>query len=224
MPRNWIIAPYEAKPRDQFDKVWQYDLTNNLISIGWESLGDVSKMSRPELAKAFAATYPERPPGAKGLITKMVWQFYREISPGDFVIARRGRKAFVVVGKVSQSAVYSPGKSPFSGHPHFLEVLWQEQPRNKDFSAIVFQRYTVAEVSEEKFRDILQGPVGVSPPPEPLESIDTNEFVLEKYLEDFIVSNFEAIFKGDMKIYEDTEGNDGQQYDTEVGPIDILAN
>jgi restriction system protein len=52
---------------------------------------------------------------------------------------------------------------------------------------------------------------------------DQNEFVLEKYLEDFIVSNFDAIFKGDPKIYKDTEGNEGQQYTTDIGPIDILA-
>jgi restriction system protein len=50
-----------------------------------------------------------------------------------------------------------------------------------------------------------------------------NEFVLEKYLEEFIVSNFKAIFKGKLKIYEDAEGIDGQQYSTEIGPIDILA-
>jgi hypothetical protein len=42
-------------------------------------------------------------------------------------------------------------------------------------------------------------------------------------LEDFIVSNFQTIFKGELKIYQDTEENDGQQYDTDIGPIDILA-
>ncbi len=52
---------------------------------------------------------------------------------------------------------------------------------------------------------------------------DPNAFVLEKYLEDFIVSNFDTIFKGELRICEDPEGNDGQQYATDVGPIDILA-
>ena len=50
MPRYWIIAPVEANPPDLFDKVWQFDLANNLISIGWSQLGDVSKLSRDELA------------------------------------------------------------------------------------------------------------------------------------------------------------------------------
>jgi len=52
---------------------------------------------------------------------------------------------------------------------------------------------------------------------------DRNEFVLEKYLEDFIVSNFDAIFKGTLRVYQDADGNDAQQYTTEIGPIDILA-
>jgi len=47
--------------------------------------------------------------------------------------------------------------------------------------------------------------------------------VLEKYLEEFIVSNFSTIFKGALKIYKETEDNDGQQYTTDIGPIDILA-
>jgi restriction system protein len=83
---------------------------------------------------------------------------------------------------------------------------------------------TLAELSEEQYRNVMKG-VGVQDDPsESLETIeDPNAFVLEKYLEDFIVSNFDTIFKGQLRIYEDAEGNDGQQYGTEIGPIDILA-
>jgi RecB family endonuclease NucS len=42
------------------------------------------------------------------------------------------------------------------------------------------------------------------------------EFVLEKYLQEFIVSNFEAIFKKKLVL-------EGEQYVTDVGDIDILA-
>ena len=35
---------------------------------------------------------------------------------------------------------------------------------------------------------------------------------LEQYLEEFIVSNFPAIFKRELEIYEDAEGNDGRQW------------
>ena len=153
----------------------------------------------------------------------MIWAFYHEIGPGDFVIARRGRKTLAAVGKVSQSAFYAPGKNPAHDYPNFLEVSWLEQPRDKLFPSVVFPMCALAELSEEQFRK-LEGSVVGNGPPEPPETIeDPNAFVLEKYLEDFIVSNFDTIFKGELKIYEDAEGNDGQQYATEIGPIDILA-
>ena len=224
MARYWVIAPVESKPPDLFDKVWEFDLANNLISIGWEQLGDVSIMSRQELSEAVASAYPSSPPQTKGLYTNMIWAFYHEIGPGDFVIARRGRKTLAAVGKVNRLAFYAPGKSPAQGHPNFLEVAWQEQPRDKMFPGVVFPMQTLAEISEEQFHGFVEGsgPQEITPNvPEAIE--DPNAFVLEKYLEDFIVSNFHTIFKGELKIYEDPEGNDGQQYATDIGSIDILA-
>jgi restriction system protein len=220
MPRYWIIAPVESDPPDLFNKVWQFDLANNLISIGWAELGNVSDKNRQELAEAVALTYPDRPPGTKGLITNMIWAFYHEISPGDFVIARRGLKTLAAVGKVTQPAIYSPGKIPYINHANVLGVSWQALPRDKAFSNIVFLRPTLTEVSEDEFQKFVEGMPPSSETPEGIE--DRNAFVLERYLEDFIVSNFQTIFRGDLKLYEDSEGS-GQQYQTDIGPIDILA-
>jgi len=51
------------------------------------------------------------------------------------------------------------------------------------------------------------------------------EFALEKYLEDFIIDNWDKIdFGEELYIYEDEDGNIGKQYYTgDVGYIDILA-
>ncbi len=40
--------------------------------------------------------------------------------------------------------------------------------------------------------------------------------------EEFIVANFDTIFKGELRIYKDAEAY-GQQYVTDIGQIDILA-
>lgn len=129
MPRYWVIAPFESKNPEVFDKVWQFDVANNLISIGWHEVGDASKMSREALSKAVAAAFPNKPRATKGLIANMLWAFYHEISPGDLVIARRGRKVLAGVGKVIHPGVYSEGKNPLlaspdNAHPNFLEVEW----------------------------------------------------------------------------------------------------
>ncbi len=50
------------------------------------------------------------------------------------------------------------------------------------------------------------------------------EFVLEKYLEEFIATNFDRIdFGANLELYQDDE-NSGRQYPThQVGNIDLLA-
>jgi restriction system protein len=224
MPRFWVIAPVESKKPELFDRVWQFDLANNLISIGWTEVGDISMISREKLDERIASAYPEKPAQTKGLYANMLWAFYHEIVPGDVILARRGRKKLTAVGKVTRSAIHSPGKNPAISHPSFLEVTWQDQPRNKLFPAVVFPMHTVAELTEDEYHSFVEGSGIQAVPPESAETLeDPAAFVLEKYLEDFVVSNFEMIFRGKLKIYQDAEGNDGQQYSTEIGPIDILA-
>jgi predicted Mrr-cat superfamily restriction endonuclease len=144
MTRYWVIAPFESKNSEIFDRVWQFDLANSVISIGWSQVGDVSKMSREALIEAVAAAYPDKPNATKSLFVNMLWSFYHEIKPDDVVIARKGRKILAAIGKVMKAGFYAPGKNPYlaspeNSHPNFLEVEWLDQSRNKIFPNIVFQ-------------------------------------------------------------------------------------
>ena len=147
----------------------------------------------------------------------------------DVVIARRGRKTLAAVGKVIRTAFYASGKNPLLAspeysHPNFLGVEWQEHPRDKVFQNLVFPMHTLTEISEAQHQNLLEGSgISTSISEPPAEEVDQNEFVLEKYLEEFIVTNFELIFKGKLHIYKDAKEEDGQQYTTDIGPIDILA-
>ncbi len=166
-----MIAPVESKPPDLFDKVWQFDLANNFISIGWRQLGDVSKMSRELLSEAIASSYPEKPPQTK-LYGNMIWAFYHESSPGDVVVARRGRKTLAAVGRMAQPAIYTPGKNPATGHPNFLEVAWRDQPRDRSFPGVVFPMPTLAELPEQQYRNLVEGsgiPAVIPEPPQEIE-------------------------------------------------------
>jgi hypothetical protein len=225
MPKYWVIAPVESTPSELFDRVWKFDLSTNLISIGWHKLGDVSQVSREQLSLLIATKYPEQTPSARGLYANMIWAFYHDIQPGDFIIARRGRKILAAIGKVSETAFYALGRNPDLTHPNFLSVEWQEQPRNKEFTTIVFPMQTLKEITESDFmRFATESTVtAANDVPEGVE--DKNSFVLEKYLEEFIVTNFQQIFKGELKIFEDKDGNEGQQYEAPDigGRIDILA-
>ena len=176
------------RPPELFDKVWQFDVDNNLISIGWSQLGDVSKMSRETLAKAVADKYPEKPAATRGLYANMLWAFYHDIRPGDFVIARRGRKTLTAIGKVIEAAEYAPKRNPLlaspdHSHHSFLGVEWQNQPRDKVFPTLVFPMHTLSEFSEVQYHSLWEGnlsTVAMEEPPEPVE--DQSEFVWKSTL------------------------------------------
>ena len=70
MPRYWVIAPFENNER--YESAWQFDLTNNCISIGWEALGEVSQLGREELLGRVAEVYPQRSSQSHRKIRDMV--------------------------------------------------------------------------------------------------------------------------------------------------------
>ena len=95
-------------------------------------------------------------------------------------LLERDSKVLVAVGRVTQSAFYSPGKNPHVGYPNVLGVSWQGAPRDKAFPSSVFLRQTLVETSEEKFRKLIEGETPLPGPSEGIE--DPQAFVLEKYL------------------------------------------
>ena len=222
MPRHWVMAPVEAHPSDVFDTVWQFDLANSVISLGFGRLGDTSSLTREQLAELVATKYPDKPPSTQSLIANMFWAFYHEMAPGDLLIARKGRKILAGVGRIDGPATYAARRSSIHNHGNFLPVRWQPTPRDKRFPGIVFPMHSLSPLSEEAFRSF-EGGTAVLSETSADQVEDPSSFALEKHLEEFIVTNFGAIFKNELKIYTDSDGNDGQQYSTDIGPIDILA-
>jgi len=228
MPQYWVFAPVESGDPDLYDKVWDYDLLNSTISMGWNDLGDVSKMSREELFNTIAATYPEKPNPTVGLIANMHWNFFHEIMPGDIILARRGRMTLSGIGIVSSPGQYDPERKhlttiPEHTHDNWMGVKWKESPRDIKFRTQIFPMFTLSKYSEEKYSSL------ISAIPSEIDGSDDDALespsviVLEKYLEEFLVKNFDMIFKGSIRLFEDSGAYIGQQYQTGIGIIDILA-
>lgn len=55
--RYWVIAPFDSTKPEMWEKVWQFDLANNVISIGWQEIGDPSQLSESELKDVLQKTY-----------------------------------------------------------------------------------------------------------------------------------------------------------------------
>lgn len=230
MPRYWVIAPYHADEPDAWERVWKFDVENGMISIGWAALGDVSSLTEEALLDLVARTYDCSPAEAKPAC-RMMHKFYHSVTPGDMVIARRGTKKLAGIGTVKRAAYHDPNKNAETirldnPYPNHIDVVWADVPRDKSFSAPVFGLQTIYEIGEDKFRALTDGNVIANVQPAVVEEgvQDQAEFLLEKYLEDFIVSNFDTIFKRKLVLYSDpATGTVGQQFETDVGVIDILA-
>ena len=224
MPTTWAIAPFEARDSQVFDDVWAFDLTNHVISIGWHELGDCSGLARSDLLSKVVITYPKLPLATHTLVTNMLWAFWHEIKVGDTIVARRGRKALVGIGRVTGPASYSPGRNPACNHPNVLPVQWDSSSGPVSFDSLVFAMHTVWELPADRW-EIVANATTLSPHTETgmAATKEATEFALERYLEDFLVTNFKSIFKGSLKIYGDQEEAEGQQFSTDVGFIDILA-
>lgn len=211
MPRYWVIAPYDATQPDLFGKAWQFDLREGVIAIGWRELGDPSALSQDELRQRIRAVWGSK---VETLYSNILWRFFHEVAPGDIVIARRGVKRIVGVGTVRRTAfrdedmgVARVGGDKEAAYCNFLGVDWSESERVWDKP--VFAMHAFYEVPEERYRELVEG-VETGPSPE------TCEFVLEKYLQEFIVTNFSRIFK-DLELV-------GEKYPAaDAGEIDILA-
>lgn len=231
MRRIWVIAPAPSEEVNIFEKAWEYDLKNNVIAIGWGKLGDISSFTEEQLKVKIEQSYPEYKQGQKTWSFNSLWNFWHNIQIDDIVIARKGRKRIAAIGKVTKTAFYNEkmGKDRMpvyleNPYPYFISVEWMNDKKDIGFEKQVFAMQTIYEIPESKYEMLLKGndpEVGTEVPDH--EIINKTEFYMEKYLEEFIVSNFKTIFPKNLKLYVDEEGNVSNQYMTEIGRIDILA-
>jgi hypothetical protein len=230
MTRYWVIAPYSIDSPEIWDKVWQYDLVADVISLGWSELGDISNYDENGLRTAIEHTYGNNSPASNAIVYSMLWNFYHNIQVGDIVVARKGRKKIAAIGTVKITAYFDQAKNAEAvgqenSHSSYIGVHWHDTPRDLEFDHIVFGMQALHEISESKFKKFTVADSETKLEPFAQEGVENQtEFILEKYLEEFIASNFKHIFKGQLVLYKDPQENViGQQYGTDVGDIDILA-
>ncbi len=228
MVRYWIVAPYNSTKPDIWEKVWKYDSANNVIAIGWSDLGNISSLDEEGLRKLIDKKYPDTTPGWKTWSFNSIWNFWHNIREEDVIIARRGTKKIAGIGRVTRTAFYNEtmgyervAKLTKDFYSNFINVRWDDNNRDIQFPNPIFSFQTIYEIDESKYKSLVKG----EPPQEHEEEeiVERTEFVMEKYLEEFIVTNFDKVFRGKLILHHDSEGNVARQYPTEIGTIDILA-
>ena len=159
---------------------------------------------------------------AAGLACGMLWTISKGLRINDIVLMPDGHGTYAV-GTIT-SDYYFAGKDEVL--PHRRRVDWNEDriPRSsmsqslKNSSGSIGTCCDLTSYADEINR--LINPHGT----EVVAKDSQDIFALEKHLEDFLVANWKHTeFGKNFDIYEDTDGQTGQQYPTDTGPMDILA-
>jgi len=145
MSRYWVIAPYDSTKPQLWEKVWQYDINNKVISIGWKDLGNISNLNEKELLILINETYPQMNQGVKTFSYNVMWNFWHNILIGDVIIARKGTKKIASVGKVIKTAFYNEEKGKDSVnnstddfYSNFIGIEWDTNIKDIQFKEITF--------------------------------------------------------------------------------------
>ena len=163
---------------------------------------------------------------ACGVIDKLA----RRIRVGDSVICSMGDQTYRV-GQVTGDYFYAPNQ-PL---PHRRRVAWNSSVLRRDEMSESLRGSVggaltiIGPDSITRHRDEIErllsgsqsGPQVITNDPDVEDPV---AFAMEKHLEDFLVRNWsQAELSKDFTIYEDEGELVGQQFSTDVGPIDILA-
>jgi restriction system protein len=147
------------------------------------------------------------------------------IQKGDVVLCPDGMGKYRV-GEVSGGYYYEPGKIL----PHRRPVIWLNITIDRAAMSEVLRNSTgsIGTTSNiTKHSEEIEKLLGGASAPKLISTDasveDPSSFALEAHLEDFLVKNWPHTELGkDYDIYEE-DGEKAQQYQTDTGPLDILA-
>lgn len=193
------------------------DLTNRLPD-NWRSFNK-------EFIPIYLASHPEKTRIGAGLACGALWTVSKGIRQGDIVLCPDGSGRYLV-GEVTGPYSYQPGKVLFHRRP----VTWLN---------VTIDRAAMSEALRNSTGSI--GTVGnITPHAAEIETLiggvaapkllttdatveDPSAFALEAHLEAFLVSNWGHTELGkEYDIFEE-DGVKATQYQTDTGPLDILA-
>jgi restriction system protein len=157
-----------------------------------------------------------------GLACGALWVVSRKIAIGDRVVSPIGGGQYRV-GTVSSDYHYAAGQTL----PHRRAVTWDAKSYAKeDFPAEIrgalTSQGTVVQLSRLGYGDALDT-LFVDGEQATETQSDVQAFYMEKYLEEFLISNWKSLpLAKTHDIYTD-ESTNGQQVIVDIGRIDILA-
>lgn len=115
--RWWRVAPGEGA------EDWENCRTDGDIGLGWGELGDITGLSaqqfQSKLREVIATEGEDKNQANHG--GNYVWKFAHDVKEGDTIVANRGKRQVLAIGRVSSPYYFQEG----SPYPHRRTVAWQ---------------------------------------------------------------------------------------------------
>lgn len=117
--QNSSVAYWTFSPGENASK-WQLCIDKGIMCIGWDTLGDLSQYaSREDMRIEIKKHYPTD--GNAKNDSLAVWQFAKEMKPGDIVFAKKGMSKIIGHGVVESDYYFDDNYSNFK---HVRKVRW----------------------------------------------------------------------------------------------------
>jgi restriction system protein len=178
-----------------------------------------------EFIPIYLAKHPDKTKIGAGLACGALWTVSKGITRGDLVLCPDGSGHYRV-GEVNGDYTYEPGKILFHRRPvQWLNVSIDRAAMSEALRNSTGSIGTVSNIS--RYSEEIEKLIGGVSAPKLISTDETVEdpsaFALEEHLEDFLVKNWAQTDLGkEYDIYEE-DGEKAQQYQTDTGPLDILA-
>lgn len=176
----------------------------------------------------YLSVRPDKTKIGAGLACGALWVVSKGILREDVVLCPDGNGRYRV-GVVTSDYTYAPGQIlPHRRAVHWLDKVIDRADMSEALRNSSGSIGTVTHLSRAGFAEELERLIGGVPTLEAkamAEAVeDASAFALEKHLEEFLVANWAQTELGrEYLIYTEEGEAVGQQYQTDTGPLDILA-
>ena len=188
-------------------------------------LTDEWRAFNKEFIPIYLKSHPDKTKIGAGLACGALWTVSKGIQTGDIVLCPDGLGRYRV-GEVAGEYRYEPGKILCHRRPvTWLNVSIDRAAMSEALRNSTGSIGTVSNVSRhgEEIEKLLGGATAPKLISTDQTVEDPSAFALEEHLEDFLVKNWPTTELGkEYDIYEE-DGEKAQQYQTDTGPLDILA-
>lgn len=194
------------------------DLTNNLPD-NWKSFN-------LKYIPVYMGLNTEKTKIAAGLSCGQLWTICKGIKTGDIVLSPDGYGSYYI-GEVSSDYYFIKGELlPHRRNVKWLKIKIDRANMSEELKKSTGSVGTVSDISKHA-NDIESYIQGIDVPKiiatdDSIE--DPSAFAMEKHLEEFLIENWSQTELGkNYDLFTEDGEIIGQQYDTEIGTIDILG-